>query len=230
MTFGSLFAGIGGFDLGLERAGMTCKWQVEIDPDCLKVLSRHWPDVPKFHDITRFEPASEQAVDLICGGFPCQDISNAGKRVGIDGARSGLWREFARVIRSLRPKYVIVENVDSLATRGLTRVLGDLASLGYDAEWSLLPVCALGFPHPRKRLFVVAYAEGQRPGQLGRQQFPKVGDAEWHLCQWRGEPEPVRVDYGVPGRLDRNRMLGNSVCPAAVELIGHYIQRMEIAP
>jgi len=160
MTFGELFAGIGGFSLGLERAGMTCKWQVEIEPYARAVLKKHWPEVPKHDDVRTFPPAGDYAVDLICGGFPCQDISVAGKGAGLAGARSGLWHEFARIIGELRPRYVVVENVAALATRGLDTVLGTLSTLGYDAEWHVIPACAVGAPHRRERMWIVAYANG----------------------------------------------------------------------
>jgi DNA (cytosine-5)-methyltransferase 1 len=159
MTFGELFAGIGGFSLGLERAGMTCKWQVEIEPYARAVLKKHWPEVSKHDDVRTFPPAGDYAVDLICGGFPCQDISVAGKGAGLAGARSGLWHEFARIIGELRPRYVVVENVAALATRGLDTVLGALSTLGYDAEWHVIPACAVGAPHRRERLWIVAYSD-----------------------------------------------------------------------
>jgi DNA (cytosine-5)-methyltransferase 1 len=160
MTFGSLFAGIGGFDLGLERAGMTCKWQVEIDDYANRVLAKHWPDVPRHGDVRTFPTADRDwSVDLICGGFPCQDISLAGKGAGLAGERSGLWYEFARIIRQIQPRWVIVENVRALTSRGLGTVLGDLADLGFDAEWHCIPARAVGAPHRRERLWVVAYSE-----------------------------------------------------------------------
>ena len=164
MTFGSLFAGIGGFDLGFERAGMTCKWQVEIDPYCRRVLAKHWPDVRRHDDVRTFPPTdgTEWRVDVICGGFPCQDISVAGKGVGIDGARSGLWAEYARIVRTIRPRFVVVENSPALTGRGLYRVLGDLAACGYDAEWDCIPAAAVGAPHRRDRLFIIAYSNSQR--------------------------------------------------------------------
>lgn len=165
LTFGSLFAGIGGIDLGLERAGMTCRWQVEIDDYATKVLAKHWPNVPKYRDVRSVGADNLSAVDLICGGFPCQDISNAGKRAGITGARSGLWSEYARIVRELRPRYVLVENVAALLGRGLSTVLGDLAALGYDAEWECIPAAAVGAPHIRDRVFIVAYTDCRgRPG------------------------------------------------------------------
>ena len=118
LTFGSLFAGIGGFDLGLERAGMVCKWQVEIDEYATRVLEKHWPTVRRWNDVRTFPPEGDWNVDVICGGFPCQDISVAGKGAGLAGARSGLWYEFARIIRHIRPRWVIVENVRAFTKNG----------------------------------------------------------------------------------------------------------------
>jgi DNA (cytosine-5)-methyltransferase 1 len=162
LTFGSLFAGIGGFDLGLERAGMRCEWQVEIDPYARAVLAKHWPDVRRHEDVRTFPPPEgEWGVDVICGGFPCQDISVAGKGAGLAGARSGLWYEYARIIGELRPRYVIVENVAALLARGMGTVLGDLSTLGYDAEWHVIPASAVGAPHRRERVWIVAYARDQ---------------------------------------------------------------------
>jgi len=153
LTFGSLFSGIGGFDLGLERVGMKCKWQVEIDEYATKILEKHWPKVRRYKDIK--EVKELEYVDVICGGFPCQDISNAGKRAGITGERSSLWKEYLRVIRMVRPKYVIVENVAALINRGLDTVLADLASCGMDAEWDCIPASSIGAPHRRDRVFII---------------------------------------------------------------------------
>jgi DNA (cytosine-5)-methyltransferase 1 len=164
LTFGSLFAGIGGMDLGLERAGMVCRWQVEIDDYCRRVLAKHWPDVPRYGDIREVTGEGLERVDLICGGFPCQDISNAGKRAGIDGERSGLWSEYIRLVRVLRPRYVLVENVAALLGRGVDVVLGDLAASGYDAEWDCIPAAAVGAPHLRDRLFILAYPRSPERG------------------------------------------------------------------
>ena len=156
----SLFAGIGGLDLGLERAGLVCRWQVENNPYAVKVLEKHWPNVKRYGDIITLDPRELEWVDLICGGFPCQDISHAGKRAGLGGSRSGLWFEMLRIVRHLRPRYVLVENVAALLGRGLGAVLGDLASCGYDAEWDCLPAAAFGAPHIRDRVFIVADSEG----------------------------------------------------------------------
>jgi len=166
LTFGSLFAGIGGFDLGFERAGLRCKWQVEINEFCRKVLAKHWPNVRRHDDVKTFPPEGsdldEWRVDVICGGFPCQDISVAGRGAGIEGERSGLWSEYSRIVRLLRPRFVVVENVPALLGRGLHRVLGDLAACGYDAEWDCLPAAAVGAPHLRERVFIVAHADRER--------------------------------------------------------------------
>ena len=164
MRFGELFAGIGGFSLGLERAGMKCAWQVEIDPYARAVLNKHWPDVPKHDDVQTFPPTHTHthdfSVDLICGGFPCQDISVAGKGAGLAGERSGLWNDFARIIRTVRPRWVVIENVPALTARGLGTVLGDLAEIGFDAEWHCIPASAVGAPHRRERIWIVANSCG----------------------------------------------------------------------
>lgn len=153
----SLFAGIGGIDLGLERAGMRVVAHAEVDPYASAVLAKHWPDVPNHGDVTQIRAEDVPPIDVIAGGFPCQDISLAGKGAGItEGTRSGLWSEYARLVRELRPRYVIVENVAALLARGLDRVLGDLAALGYGAWWDCVPAAAVGAPHRRDRLFVVA--------------------------------------------------------------------------
>jgi DNA (cytosine-5)-methyltransferase 1 len=165
VNVGSLFSGIGGFELGFERAGMRVSWQVEQDAYCRAVLAHHFPDAARYEDVREVGIDNLAPVDLICGGFPCQDLSSAGRGAGIDGARSGLWSEFARIVRELRPRYVVVENVPALLTgkgkrwdRGpIGRVLGDLAETRYDAEWACLSAREFGAPHLRKRVWIVAY-------------------------------------------------------------------------
>jgi DNA (cytosine-5)-methyltransferase 1 len=165
-TFGSLFAGIGGIDLGLERAGWTGRWQVEWDPFCQHVLAHHWPDVPRYGDITAVDWATVEPVDLIAGGFPCQPFSVAGKQQRLNDER-WLWPEFARAIRELRPRVVLVENVPGLLVGGgMGAVLGGLAELGYDAEWDSVPAAAVGAPHLRYRVWITAYANGQSQSGL----------------------------------------------------------------
>jgi DNA (cytosine-5)-methyltransferase 1 len=232
LTFGSLFAGIGGFDIGFERAGMECRWQVENDPYCQRVLAKHWPDVRRHSDILTFPQgdASDWRVDCVVGGFPCQDISYAGNGAGLDGERSGLFYEAMRVVRTLEPKYVVLENVAALLTRGLPDVLGTLASLGFDAEWHCIPSAAIGAPHIRDRVFILAYTEGsvadtERPRLAQRQRSsgqrahaPATRDG-W----WATEPDVGRVANGVPSRVDRLRGLGNAVVPQVAEWIGRQI-------
>ena len=150
------------FDLGFERVGIRTIWQVECEPYCLKVLAKHWPDVTRYPDIRSIDWSTVPVPDVLSGGFPCQDISNAGKRAGITGSRSGLWTEFRRAIVSLQPRVVVVENVAALYQRGLDRVLGDLAASGYDAEWDCLPAASVGAPHLRERVFIMAYRNSLR--------------------------------------------------------------------
>jgi len=175
LSFGSLFTGIGGFDLGLERAGMICKWQVEIDDYCRRVLAKHWPDILRYRDIREVNFDEIEKVDVLCGGFPCQPVSLAGKGLAQDDPR-WLWPEFAGAIRALRPRYVAMENVPGLLVRGMGDVLGDLAALGYAAEWQVLSAAAFGAPHLRERVFVIAHADS---GGMGEQHLqPQVLDDE----------------------------------------------------
>jgi DNA (cytosine-5)-methyltransferase 1 len=186
ITFGSLFAGIGGFDLGFERAGMTCKWQVEIDDYASRVLAKHWPNVHRERDIRECGKHNLQPVDVICGGFPCQDISYAGLGAGLDGERSGLFFEAIRVVRELQARVVVLENVAALLVRGMDRVLGALAEIGYDAEWHCIPAAAVGAPHIRDRVFVLGHAnsdrwyareQGSKTARHWRAAFSAGGDA-----------------------------------------------------
>jgi DNA (cytosine-5)-methyltransferase 1 len=235
MTFGSLFAGIGGFDLGFERAGMTCKWQVEIDPYCQRVLAKHWPNVRRHDDVRTFPPEGDWGVDVICGGFPCQDISNAGTRAGIEGERSGLWSEIIRTAGVLRPRFIVVENVAAIIGRGMGTVLGDLASLGFDAEWEVLPAKAFGSPQRgRDRMFLVAYPAGLfsdvRPHYLAcpicsALAFPQPGDSRddpaWFRGSWKNcQPDVLRVVDGLSDWVDSLRAIGNSIVPQVAEWIG----------
>lgn len=164
LTIGSLFSGIGGLELGLEWAGLgPVKWQVEINDYARKVLEKHWPDVKRYKDVKEVGKHNLEPVELICGGFPCQDISVAGKRAGIkEGTRSGLWFEMCRIIGELRPRYALIENVPGIYVQGLSIVLSDLAQIGYDAEWTHLSAKEVGAPHLRERVFIVAYPSSSR--------------------------------------------------------------------
>lgn len=241
MTFGSLFSGIGGLDLGLERAGMRCRWQVDTDPFCLKVLTKHWPHVPKYGDIRELTGEELERVDCIAGGFPCQDISPSGKRVGIEGSRSGLWADFARLVSILRPQFVLVENSADLLYRGIGRVLGDLAFIGYDAEWEIISACAFGAPHARERMFLVAYPESSQRWPISAErrdlddpdvrlfQRKEMPGRAKERCQtldrgeWSREPAVGRVAYGVAARMDRLSGIGNAVVPQVAQWLGERI-------
>ena len=167
-----LFSGIGGFSLGLERAGMKTVAFCEIDPKARQVLKKHWPDVPVYEDVSTLKGDQIGFVDVICGGFPCQDISTAGKGAGLEGARSGLWFEYRRLIKEIKPKYAIIENVSALRSRGLDRVLRSLAEIGYDAEWHCIPASAVGAPHQRDRIWIVAYPNLQHDQRWSESQQP----------------------------------------------------------
>jgi DNA (cytosine-5)-methyltransferase 1 len=162
LTVGSLFSGIGGLDLGLERAGMKVIWQAEIDPFCCKVLKKHWPDVPNMGNVTKLDWKTVPYVDLIAGGYPCQPFSTAGKRRGENDPRH-LWPVMFNAIRNLRPRYALMENVRGHLSMGFGTVLGDLARIGFNAQWQVLPASAFGAPHRRDRVFIVAYPNSQRP-------------------------------------------------------------------
>lgn len=159
LSVGSLFSGIGGIELGLERAGgFKTKWFVEQDLFCRAILNKHWPDVQQFGDITKIAWEEMPKIDVLTGGFPCQDISQAGKGKGIiEGKRSSLWKYYFEAIRILRPKFAIIENVPMLYKRGLNVVLADLAKAGYDAEWFCLSAQDIGAPHIRQRMFIIAH-------------------------------------------------------------------------
>ena len=173
MTLGSLFSGIGGLDLGLERAGMRVVWQVENNPFCRKVLAKHWPDVPCYEDVKTLTGEELEPVDVICGGFPCQPVSVAGTQKGTDDER-WLWPEFNRLIRILRPRYAILENVPGLFTVQHGQIFGDilrdLAEGGYDAEWDRLPAASVGAPHLRQRVFIIATRQEMADAETERHQ------------------------------------------------------------
>ena len=266
LTFGSLFAGIGGFDLGFEQAGMKCKWQVENNPFATKVLNKNFPGVPRFKDVRAFAkqvgdmgPANEEGevfcelcqdyfsdcecvgaqqlldmdlwVDVICGGFPCQDTSNGGTRLGLEGARSGLWTEFNRIIRALGPRFVAVENVGALTVRGLQQILGDIHQSGFNAEWQTLSASRFGFPHKRDRLFIVAYASSERlEGRDSTTGALQIAAKALDITRNRmhvSEPFGIRTINGIPNYVDRITGLGNAVVPQLAEWIGRRIMEVE---
>lgn len=257
MQFLSLFAGIGGFDIGLERAGMTCVGQVEIDPKCQAVLAKHWPDVKRFADIRAVQGDEFGHIDLICGGYPCQPFSTSGKRKGKDDVRY-LWPEMLRLIKTVKPTWVIGENVAGHITCGLDEVLNDLEKESYETRAFLLPASAIGAPHERKRVFIVAnlcsgntrkglesITEDVHRNGKGEQAYMPSTDGGSSLCDgnereklqfrhdqrtwWEIEPGVGRVVYGVPAQPHRFKQLGNAVVPQLVETIGKCIMEIQKA-
>lgn len=212
----SLFSGIGGLDVGLEHAGMEVVAQSEIDPYASRVLRNHWPNVPNLGDATQINEFPE--VEVIAGGFPCQDVSRAGRRAGLTGARSGLYGEIVRAIRMVRPRLALLENVATLVSKGrMGTVLGDMAGIGYDAEWDRVQAADVGAPHIRARQFITAYPGGRRHGTPHEAIRARRASSELR-AGWASEPGVRRVDDGAPNRVDRMRALGNAVVPQCVEL------------
>lgn len=241
MRVGSLFAGIGGFDLAARNVGWTTAWYSEIHPYACRVMAKNFPSAPNHGDITKIDFRKVERVNVLCGGFPCQDISIANqfwsKRLGLQGAKSGLWIHYERAIGELGPELVVVENSPELTRKGLDRVLGGLAALGYDAEWDCIPGNFVGAPHRRLRIWIVAYPSGKRLVrpifQVGafslttEQGFPLFGDActsPWDTlvegCQ------DIRTRDGLSPRLDKDRLFGcgNAVVPQIPEAIFRAIQ------
>ena len=232
LTFGSLFAGVGGFDLGFQLAGMRCLWQVEIDDYANRVLQKHWPSVPRWRDVRTFPQPGFERPDVICGGFPCTDISAASStRAGLDGKYSGLWSEYLRIVRSLGPRFVVVENSSMLLVRGFDRLLIDLAASGYDAEWRVFSAYEFGAPHERERVYIVAYANAEHgKKRMGSEQDGTGSvfgrDLPVRLPFWlQAASEFIGMDDGVSSKSYRNRVgcLGNAVVPQIAEWIGKRI-------
>jgi len=248
-----LFSGIGGFSLGLERTGgFETTAFCEICPKARKVLSKHWPNVKQYTDIRELTNERLKAdgcgADVITGGFPCQDISIAGKGKGIKAERSGLWSEMFRLIGDVRPTWAIIENVSALRSKGLTLVLQNLCEIGYMCEWHCIPAscAAIGAPHQRDRIWIVAHtvadsgrqeADTVQVANTQRQRWTGLG--EWIRQQseesrysgqgsyWEIEPNMGRVAHGIPNRVDRLKQLGNSLVPQIPELIGNAILEVE---
>lgn len=226
MTLGSLFAGIGGMDVGFHRAGFDVKWQVEIEPKCRQELSRLWPDVTRYEDIREVAWHTVEPVDVLAGGFPCQGISAAGKRKGLRDERSALWWEMWDAARILRPRYIVVENVSRLVSAGLDVVLGSLSEIGYDAEWQPLRACTFGAPHRRTRLFIIAYPCGVTAAQaFAPPSAFGEGWGSWKDDRWGlggSEPGPLWAlsDEDVSGEADGLAFAyGNAVVPAVAEYV-----------
>lgn len=246
-----LFSGIGGFSLGLERTrGFQTIAFCEQNPFCRQVLDKHWPGVACYDDVRSLTAATLSAdglprPDVICGGFPCQDISLAGKAAGLSGARSGLWFEFLRIVQEMSPDWVIIENVTILRSRGLDQILRGLDEIGYDAEWHCISAGSIGASHVRDRIWIAAYPRIE--GMERQVEGPRLGLSR--PAGWRGEaPRPTwpgigssrpgdnrwvasglrRTDDGLSDVVDRLRVLGNSLVPAIPEMIGNAILSAEM--
>jgi DNA (cytosine-5)-methyltransferase 1 len=219
LTHGSLFTGIGGFDLGFERAGIQTVWQVEIDPFCRKVLERHWPNVQRFSDIR--ECSRLPKVDIITGGFPCQPFSTAshGRRRGTDDTR-WLWPEMRRVISECKPTWILGENVAGFNGTGLEQMVADMEADGYEVGPPLsVPACAFGADHRRARFWIPAHsnASSESRGEVNAETQVLSGS--------RDDARGMGKTNGLPTELDRSRMkaLGNAVVPQVAEWIGRRI-------
>ncbi|CAL2077578.1 DNA (cytosine-5-)-methyltransferase [Tenacibaculum sp. 190524A02b] len=229
LTNGSLFSGAGGFELGAEWQGIETLWNCEISEERRKLLNIRFPKAKQYGDIREIK--NPGYTDIICGGFPCQDISIAqqhnGGAKGIKGERSGLWIEMHRICRDIRPKYILIENSSMLAVRGLEYVLCDLAKIGYDAEWRCLRGFDFGLPDKRERIYIIAYPKQIRCSgnneitQCFREILPKRTPGQIALSmpikrfKRRDSLSGLRMDNGFSKELDKNRIeaMGNAVKP-----------------
>lgn len=237
VKIGSLFAGIGGFDLAARWMGWETAWFSEIDPYASAVLAKHWPGVPNHGDITRIDWSTVEPVDLLCGGYPCQPVSRSGKRATQSDDR-WLWPEFGRAVGTLRPRWAVMENAPGLLDGGIADVLRDLALIGYDAEWTVIPATAAGAPHRRDRVWMLAYpigvgaesgffergelAEAWREARMG-----KFGGMDGPESWLQAIPALCGEDDGLPGKVDRLRCCGNSVVPQVARMVFQVIAKAD---
>ena len=238
-----LFSGIGGFSLGLERAGMETIAFCEFDKHAQKVLKKHWPDIPIHDDVRTLDGTQYRGtVDVVCGGFPCQDLSQAGKQAGFDGERSSLYTEMLRIISECLPRYAIFENVTSLLSgeqgRWFAKFLYDLAKIGFDAEWHCISASEFGKAHHRDRVWIIAYPNGtvsqglefQKPlcsysEESRRREYTRAIDAAIPADDYaRDRPN---ID-GVSEIMEQLKQYGNAVIPQIPEAIGRAIMQCEL--
>jgi len=263
MKHGSLFTGIGGIDLGFEWAGLDTRWQVEIDPFCNKVLDKHWPTVKRYLDVKNVGEQNLEKVDIISGGFPCQDISIAGsvidrpgqakkRGLGLRGSRSGLWREYYRIIQQLRPKWVLVENVARLVTTAAgDTVLTQMEAANYSCWPFVVGANILGAPHERRRVWILchnnAIGDGDfshrpkpRTNEVLQEQERKMEEASRNWSKWQRQLGArnvytgddsytgiVRDTHGIPNWVDRLKCLGNAVVPQIPMFFGLLVRQIE---
>lgn len=221
MTFGSLFSGFGGMDLGFERAGLTCAWQVEIQAYARAVLAKHWPHVRRYEDVRNVGVHNLERVDVIAGGFPCQPFSSAsrGRRLGNDDDRA-LWPEMRRVVAELRPAWVVAENVPQFDRGPLDEMVSDLEAIGYEVAPPLeIPACAFGLDHWRPRLWILGYTD--RHGESGLSINAEVA----RLSRGDGDTGGVGTAHVIPGRMERLEGIGNAVPPVMAQFIGECLLR-----
>lgn len=233
MRIGELFAGIGGFGLGLERAlpGSSVVWQIEKNPFCRQVLANHWPNAKRFSDVRQitFPRRELDPVDIIAAGFPCQGASLAGNRKGLSDNRTALWWHVVRICSAIRPRYICLENVSALLTvsggQDFGTILGSLDRIGYDASWRVLSASEFGAPHRRKRLFVVA-SDTDSCSQYAMPVHAEASSTPESslLRYWDYSESPlVGMANGLPHRMDRNRALGNAIVPQCSQYLGGYL-------
>ena len=238
-----LFSGIGGFALAAQRTwgdDLNIVGFCEIEKYAQKVLQKNFPGVKIYDDITKLDGKRFKDIDLITGGFPCQDISIAGYGVGIDGDRSGLWSEMFRIISEIRPRFALIENVSAITFRGGTRVITDLAKIGYDTEWQTISAAYVGALHRRNRMWFISYPSDSRPeyskhgqGQENTRETEMVCECEGSVFSNKREfrekirtTEFVRRSNGIPHRMDRIKGLGNAIVPQVAEIIMERIKNV----
>ena len=238
-----LFSGIGGFALAAKRIWedkLNIVGFCEIEPYAQKVLNKNFPGVPVYKDIKELNGSKFKNIDLLTGGFPCQDISIAGYGVGIEGERSGLWSEMLRIISEIRPKFALIENVSAITFRGGTRVVTDLAQIGYDTEWQTISAAYVGALHRRNRMWFVSYPSDSRSeyskhgeSQENTKQTEMVCECKRSIFGDKGEfreeicsTEFIRKSNGIPNRMDRIKGLGNAIVPQVAEIIMERIKHL----
>jgi DNA (cytosine-5)-methyltransferase 1 len=253
MTHGSLFSGIGGFDLAAQWMGWENVFQVEWDGFCQKVLAKNFPNVTRYGDIREFDGRKYKgSIDVISGGFPCQDTSNAktwtskGENLeeGIDGKRTGLWWYYLKIIEVFKPNWVTGENVDAIRYKGLNFILQSLAEIGYDAEWKIISASKFGAPHKRERCWIVAYPNSIRRNEesliFGKKFDETIQKAsQWELsrtiCSNNGKktlPNSLGIYDGIPRELydaERIKALGNAIVPQVAFQIFKAIEQYDMS-